>query len=145
MKLTIDASVFVARFVDGDVFHDSCLELMQRIHRRGIQAHAPALVFAEVAGAVSRICQNHVRGDLASLHLQRLPWLRIRPLDMQFGLKAAALASRHLLRGADSTYVAVARETRTTLTTLDEEMLALDDAGVIAVMKPLDWLRLHDV
>ncbi len=141
MKVTLDASVFVARFVEGDVFHDACLRLIGCLHQHGIQAFAPALVFPEVAGAVSRIWNDHVKGDLASLHLQRLPWLHIRPIDMPFSIKSAVLASRHGLRGADSTYVAVARETRTTLITLDEEILSLNEAGVISAMKPQDWLK----
>ncbi|MFN0077533.1 MAG: type II toxin-antitoxin system VapC family toxin [Prosthecobacter sp.] len=145
MKLTIDASVFVARFVEEDVFHEPCSHFIDAVRQDRLVVHAPVLLIAEVAGAVARIKKDHVRGDLAALHLRTYESLKIRQADLAFGISAAALASRHHLRGADSHYVAVARETRTTLITLDDELLALDDAGVIAVMKPLDWLRQHSV
>jgi predicted nucleic acid-binding protein len=59
---------------------------------------------------------------------------------VQFGFSAAALASRHALRGADSHYLTVARETRTTLITLDDELLALD-TKICRTMTPAAWLR----
>jgi predicted nucleic acid-binding protein len=140
MKLTVDASVFVARFIEEDAFHDVSSKFVRHLLATQTQVHVPSLLFAEVAGAVSRIKKDHVRGDLASLHLQHYDWLRIRSGDVQFGFSAAALASRHALRGADSHYLTVARETRTTLITLDDELLALD-TKICRTMTPAAWLR----
>ena len=47
---------------------------------------------------------------------------------------------RHFLRAADAIYVTTARESKSTLVTLDEEMLSRGP-GAVTTLTPADWLR----
>lgn len=65
MNLVVDACVFVAEqiedqreFAAADAFFDHCV-------RNGIRLYAPAIVLAEVAGAVARITGDSAMGDVS--------------------------------------------------------------------------------
>jgi predicted nucleic acid-binding protein len=95
----------------------------------GGQFVSPALLLAEVAGAISR----RTRPDLAqrALHeLETLPGLRMVEMSNSLLTAAAHLAADLGLRGADSVYVATAVQLRVPLLTLDIDQKARASAVV---------------
>lgn len=140
MSFTIDASVFVAAALEEDAFHAQSAEFLIEARVTGTVVYAPVLVLAEVAGVISRVRQDHSRGDVAVLRIENFPGLRLRIADGPFARRAARLASRHAISGADAHYLTVATEFGSSLITLDGELLAL--AGEVAdVLTPREWLR----
>ena len=67
------------------------------------------------------------------------PGVRIHPIDREMALAASVIASNAFLRGADAVYAATAAATRSTLVTLDAELLGRTIPG-IKVMTPTGWL-----
>lgn len=63
------------------------------------------------------------------------PRIHLRDIDRDLGEKAARVASRHRLRGADAVYVALAADLGVPLVTWDQEILARA-AGLIDVRTP---------
>ena len=89
--VVVDASVWVARLVAGDIFHDTSRRWLEAKRTGGERFLAPSLLLAEVAGAIAR---------------------RTGEADL-----AATLG----LRGADAFYVAVAAHLSVPLATLDTD------------------------
>lgn len=123
MNLVVDACVFVAEqiedqpeFAATDEFFDHCV-------RNGIRLYAPAIVLAEVAGAVARITSDPAMAGVSTTRLSHFPKLYLRQVDLSFAEAAARAAARFSLRGADSHYVALAREMKCTLITHDNEVI----------------------
>ena len=116
----LDASVWVARLVPQDAFHQAAKNWLAHERVAGSQFISPSLLLAEVAGAVSRRT-TAVLGRKALKELENLPGLRIVEMDNSLLLEAAALAAGFRLRGADSVYVAVAKRLDLPLITFDVE------------------------
>lgn len=119
--VVVDASLWVARLIAQDVFHSAVRAWMDAHRQEGTRFVAPALLLAEVAGAISRRTGDAGLARQASERLDRLPDLQL--VEMNGGLltEAAHLAADLGLRGADSTYVAVASRLRIPLATLDDD------------------------
>jgi predicted nucleic acid-binding protein len=79
----------------------------------------PRLLLADVAGLVRRLTRDpiHAPDGRCMAHLQ----VQMIPLDDALLGMAAELAAGYALRGADTTYVAVARRHGCTLVSLDRE------------------------
>jgi predicted nucleic acid-binding protein len=116
----LDASVWVARLVPQDEFHEAVKKWMKDQRKAGAQFVSPSLLLAEVAGAVSRRTTKSL-GRKAIQDLQSLPGLRIAEMDRTLMQEAAVLAAELGLRGADSVYVAVAKQLGVPLLTLDSD------------------------
>ena len=84
---------------------------------------APALALAEVAGAISRRTGHSSLGTGATASLQRLPSMRLIPVDVELAQLGAELAAGLHLRGADALYVALAHRLGVPLVTWDREQL----------------------
>ncbi len=140
MSLVIDANVFVAASLVEDKFHQTSADFLLEARVHGSVIYEPTLILAEVAGVVSRVRKDHSYGDVAALRIEHFPKTRLRIADGPFARRAARLASRHALSGADAHYVAVASEFGSTLITLDAELLELDPQIVVA-MTPIQWLK----
>ena len=123
MFIVVDASVWVARLVPQDVFHVSVKEWMSARLEDVDQFLAPSLLLAEIGGAISRRTTPSL-GLNAIEQIQTLPGLQL--VDMEYSLlqEAAQLAAELGLRGADSTYVAVAVRLGLPLITLDIDQKA---------------------
>jgi predicted nucleic acid-binding protein len=119
--VVVDASVWVARLVPQDAFHKSVRAWMETGRLAGTEFLAPALLLAEVAGAISRRTGEAGIAAQAIEHLEHLPGLRLVEMDRSLLDKAAHLAAELGLRGADSTYVAVASRLNLPLVTLDAD------------------------
>jgi predicted nucleic acid-binding protein len=139
MKLVIDACVFVAEQIEGQPEFRDCAAFFDHCVRTGVDLFAPAIVLAEVAGAIARICEDNGLADVAVLRLHQFPRLVLRQIDMAFAEAAARAASRWMLRGADAHYAALARELKCPLITNDDELLKRCPA-TLKVMRPQDWL-----
>jgi predicted nucleic acid-binding protein len=116
----LDASVWVARLVTQDEFHQAVKEWMAFQRQEDGQFVSPSLLRAEVAGAISRRT-NASFGRRALHQLNILPGLRIVDMNNALIHAAADLAANLGLRGADSVYVAVAMQLEIPLLTFDVE------------------------
>ena len=118
MFIVVDASVWVARLVPQDVFHKPVKEWMSARLESDDQFLAPSLLLAEIGGAISRRTTS-VLGLKAVEQVQNLPGLQLVEMEHALLREAAQLAAELGLRGADSTYVAVAVRLNLPLITLD--------------------------
>ncbi|WP_395744155.1 PIN domain-containing protein [Prosthecobacter sp.] len=144
MKLVIDACVFAAEQIhdqtEHQTEHQTARTLLQTLVQRKVQFYAPALVLAEVAAAVARATQQSSLGEVGALRVSHLPRLTFRHIDLPFASAAARVAARHGIQGADSHYVALARELRCPLITNDEEILRRCPSTTV-VLRPATWLQ----
>jgi predicted nucleic acid-binding protein len=118
MFIVVDASVWVARLVSQDVFYEPVKEWMSVRLQEDDQFLAPSLLLAEIGGAISRRTTPSL-GRKAIERVQKLPGLQLIEMENSLLLEAAHLAVELGLRGADSTYVAVAARLDLPLVTLD--------------------------
>lgn len=118
MFIVVDASVWVARLVPEDVFHEPVKAWMSARLDEGDQFLAPSLLLAEIGGAISRRTTAAL-GLKAIKYLQNLPGLQLVEMEDSLLRDAAQLAAELGLRGADSTYIAVAARLDLPLITLD--------------------------
>jgi len=116
----LDASVWVARLVSQDAFHQAAKAWMAGQRKEGGQFVSPSLLLAEVAGAISRRT-DPAFGRRALGQLNQLPGLRIVEMNHELLQAAAELAADLGLRGADSVYAAVAKRLELPLLTFDLE------------------------
>ena len=141
MKLTLDANLFISRYRNEDAAHAAAQAFFDRCELIGVQFFVPTLLLAEVAGALSRIHGETRFGDVAITRIFAEPRLKFRDIDSAFAERAARLAARHSLKGADATYLNVALETRSTLVTNDAELLQAQSQA--RVITPGAWLASH--
>jgi predicted nucleic acid-binding protein len=116
--IVVDASVWVARLVPQDVFYKPVKEWMFARLEENDQFLAPSLLLAEIGGAISRRTTPSL-GLKAIEQVENLPGLQLVEMENSLLREAANLAAELGLRGADSTYVAVAARLELPLTTLD--------------------------
>jgi predicted nucleic acid-binding protein len=119
--VVVDASIWVARLVPQDVFHDACKSWLTAQRAANVELVSPSLLLTEVAGAVSRRTGDAELAKRAVGQLNTLPGLRLVKMDDRLVQQAAQLAADLGLRGADSLYVAVASQLGIPLATLDDE------------------------
>jgi len=119
--IVLDASLWVARLVPQDAFHEAVKTWMAEQRAAGVEFISPSLLLAEVAGAISRRTNSPELGQQALGRLENLPGLRIVEMDAPLMGAAARLAAELGLRGADSTYVAVAAHLDLPFITLDDD------------------------
>ncbi len=117
--IVLDASVWVSRLVTQDEFHAATKAWMEEQRQAGVSFISPALLLAEVGGAIARRTSDPNLGRRAITRLENLPGLRLVEMDNDLVHDAANLAAELGLRGADSVYVAVARQLNLPLVTFD--------------------------
>ena len=118
MFIVVDATIWVARLVPKDVFYNPVKEWMSVRLEANDQFLAPSLLLAEIGGAISRRTSPSL-GLKAIDQVEHLPGLQLVEMENSLLREAANLAAELGLRGADSTYVAVAARLDLPLTTLD--------------------------
>lgn len=118
MFIVIDASVWVARLVSGDVFHEPVKVWMDERLEAGDIFLSPSLLLPEVSGAIGRRTTPTL-GLKAIEAIQSLPGLQLVEMESTLVREAAHLAAELGLRGADSVYVSVAARLDLPLFTLD--------------------------
>lgn len=133
--IVVDASVWVSRLNRRDVHHAASRDWLTRQMSQGISLIGPALVLAEVAGAISRTTGRPRLAHRAVGFLARLPGFHVVEIDHRLGTMAAELAARLRLRGSDATYVAAAHILGLPLVTWDDEQRERG-GRIIAVRTP---------
>ena len=123
MFIVVDASVWVARLVSEDSFYEPVKTWMAARLENDDQFLAPSLLLAEIGGAISRRTTPSL-GLKAVEQIQNLPGLQLVDMEHSLLREAAQLAAELGLRGADSTYVAVAARLDLPLMTLDIDQRA---------------------
>ncbi len=128
-EVVVDASVWVSRFLTGEVNHTTTVRWFAE--NAGLTV-SPAIVLSEVASALTRRT-GHLEGARAAVRaMLRLHGLRLVAIDHALAIESADLAAHLRLRGADATYVAVARRLNRPLVTWDGEQLARSAPAVRA-------------
>jgi predicted nucleic acid-binding protein len=117
----VDASVWVSRLVPADAHHAATVDWFARQEEAASLLVVPALMPAEVAGAIARRTRDGRLARRVVERLLRLPTLRLVTLDRRLAERAAVLAADLGLRGADAPYVAVADRLGLPLVTWDRE------------------------
>lgn len=138
--MIVDASVWVARFLPGDMNHACAAACITHALRLGERLIIPLLAWAEVAGAIARRSGSTEAAQGALALLQQRRWIDAVAIDGTVGRQAALLAAEHMLRGADAVYVALAAVRGQPLVTLDQEMIERGPAAVPR-LTPNDWLQ----
>jgi predicted nucleic acid-binding protein len=118
MFIVVDASIWVARLISEDTIYEPVKGWMSVRLEQEDQFLAPSLLLAEIGGAISRRTKPSL-GLKAVEQLQNLPGLQLVEMEHSLLQEAAQLAAELGLRGADSTYVAVAARLSIPLITLD--------------------------
>ena len=140
MKLTIDASVYIATRYPSEPGYQECAEFFRLVLLTEDAIQVPTLLLVEVASAAARKTRNPSDGLQLSSEIRTMGSHEWHPLDEAGALAAIELGTRLFLRGADAVYSAVAALTDSTLISLDRELLSRA-SGAVKTMTPRDWLN----
>ena len=99
----------------------------------------PRLLLAEIAGLARRLTRDPIRARLVVDAWRTFTHVQIVSLDDTLIDTAAEIAADYALRGADATYVAVARQYNCTLVSLDREQRERA-AAIVTTRTPGDVL-----
>lgn len=139
MKVTLDASVWLAALSAGEQEHGRCAALVASLVDRKVPLHQPGLFVIEVCATIARRTRSRALAMAAGEATLASPYLTLYPLDHGLAAAAAEVAATCALRGADAVYVATARQAGAILLTLDAEVR--ERAGAItAVRMPVEWV-----
>lgn len=136
---SLDANIFLRDADQRSTEHILCHTLLQQLHNTEIAIIEPFVVLPEVAGSLSRLYANPMRGRIYADILRSLPHITFVPIDIAVISAAADIAADYALRGMDSIYVAVARLHACTFVTFDREVQ--QRAGsVVTIQTPAEAL-----
>jgi len=136
---TLDANIFVRDLDTREPQHAECHALLDALQAQALPIIVPMLVLAEVAGTVSRTRRDPIAGRLGADLLRGIGNLTLIPIDDSLAQEAAELAADYALRGADATYVTVARRHNCTLVSLDREQRERS-AAIVTTRTPAEAL-----
>ncbi len=132
--IVTDASVWVSHLIAQEVHHAISRRWLTAVVHSNTVIAAPALLLAEVGGAIARRTGDADLGHQAVNHILSTPNLRLVYTDSSLGMLAADLAADWRLRGADAMYVAVAQRLKIPLVSWDQEQLARAAGAITAYM-----------
>ena len=135
----VDASIWVAAYLEDESGHQIALRLVRAVIRSGIPIEQPTITLVEVASAFRRRGTDPADVERRITWLARLQGSTFHDLDFRRSIDAVGTAMATGLRAADAVYLATARHTGATLITFDQELLAARLPGV-RVMSPEAWL-----
>ena len=138
MRVTLDASVWLAAISSGEPEHMHCAALVEALVGQRVPLHQPALFVIEVCATIARRTRDRALALAAGEATLASPYLTLYPLDHALASDAAEVAAECALRGADAVYVATARYAGSMLLTLDAEVRERA-AGVVTVQTPDEW------
>lgn len=134
----VDASVWVALCHGGDRHHKTSAAAIRELLANGERLSAPTLLKVEVAAALRRLTGDSrlVRTALAETdRFAELGWIDFFELTHERSLRAAEIAAKTGVRGADAVYLELAAQRGETLITWDRQQLARG-AAVTRVTTP---------
>ena len=133
--IVTDATVWVSHLIAQEIHHAVSRRWLTAVVHSSTVIAAPALLLAEVGGAIARRTGDANLGHQAVKHILSTPNLRLVYTDSALGMLAADLAADQRLRGADALYVAVAQRLKIPLVSWDQEQVARA-SGAITVYMP---------
>lgn len=139
MRITIDASVFVAAARPSEARHAESRDFLRAARASNVDVVGPVLLLPECSAAVMRRTGNAELVTALLAEIEDWPELRLVTLTKPRARRAARLAAQLRLRGADAIYVATAKEFDATFITWDNEVLQRS-AAIITALTPDDWL-----
>lgn len=142
MKITIDASVFVASARPEEPHYAISLDFLREARSREMKLICPSLVLPECGAAIARHLGDAVMAYTLVTQVAAWPGLELVHLTEDRARHAAQCAIRAQLRGADSIYVATALEFNAALISLDDEVLRRS-ISFVAGMTPSEWLGIN--
>ena len=123
----VDASVWIARFREGDAFHEQARHVIQSLLMGVERINIPAIAFTEVAGVIKRISKNDGDAWEAVFYMKELAMEVFADFSVLEPI-ATKIAINHSIRGADAYYLAVAEITKSKLYTFDNQQKETFDA-----------------
>jgi predicted nucleic acid-binding protein len=120
----VDASVWVSLLMPSDTNHPPSQLWMESVVERGEPIAGPAVVLAEVAGAIARRTGDGRRALKGNTLLRSFPNFRLASVGEELAKLGAETAAQQKLRGVDALYTALAERLGLILITWDEEQRA---------------------
>src|SRR5450631_1501616 len=136
--MIVDASVWVAIFRENDMHHDASVAFLDLAVANQRDLNIPNLALAEIAGVFARQTGKARLATRTVRAVLTLPRLQRHGLNDALSDRAAALAARCKLRGADAVYVALAETLDEPLITLNQEILDRS-TGIVRSATPAGW------
>lgn len=129
----VDASVWVSLCHAGDRFHRRSLDWLETALAAGERLAAPTLLRVEVAAAIRRLTGKEELGAAALVELEESGVVDLVPLDAERSDRAARIALRAAVRGADAVYLELALDRGEPLVTWDRQQL--DRGGAVTEVR----------
>ncbi len=125
-EVTLDSSVFVSAFVQGEQHNRVARVIMKKVFDGNLHVVTSAIVPVEVSGAISRRA-SVAAAKKAMLQMQRWSEMKLieySELTERRSRASAEVAAVLRVRGMDAIVIQTAKERQNTLVTFDEEMAA---------------------
>jgi predicted nucleic acid-binding protein len=127
-RIVVDSNIIAASFLERDTFHQQGQDYINALERGDYIFDLPMLVVVEVMSAISRQALRRRMTLLLTWSQNMIDWERdgrivLYPLDRSRMERAATIAQRNRLRGADSVIAALADELAMSLRTFDNDIL----------------------
>lgn len=139
MNCVVDASVFVASARSSEVNYADSIRFLQQLGASDANVFCPTLIVVECSAAIARPTGDASFAERVVEMLEVHPNMNLESLTESRAHRAAEVAARLRLRGADAVYVALAEEFNAALITWDNEMLQRSSA-VAQTLTPSQWL-----
>lgn len=136
---TIDANVFVDDANPQGRDSGTSHRFLEYVADNDLPIIVPVFVLTEVAGALGRQFRDPIRARIFSDLLRAIPTISFVTINDALATEAANIAADRALRGADAIYMAVARQYKCQLVTLDKEVL-VRAAPIVTVRTPAEVL-----
>jgi len=91
-----------------EIHYHTSRRFLSQVQSQGAALFCPGLVLPECAAAIARPTGDAALGGELVALIEAMPGLQLVHLDSPLAHRAAEIAARHRLRGADAVYVAVA-------------------------------------
>ncbi|MEI6739303.1 MAG: PIN domain-containing protein [Gemmatimonadaceae bacterium] len=139
MKVTLDASVWLATLTDSEPHHAQSQAAVRRILEVDARLYQPEIFAIEVAAAVARRSGNRARALQAARLALAIPGATFDGGGPEATVAAVQAASTCALRAGDAHYVATAQRHDAVLISLDAE-LCERGGRLVTAMTPATFL-----
>ena len=133
--VVIDASVWISFLLLGDIHHVPAVIWLNAYINGGGNIVAPSILAVETGSGISRVAQNAAFARNAVSVTYSFPYLTLQGIDQALIDEATDVAVTFRLKGADSIYVALAKQLGVPLVSFDQEQLTRP-VGVISTIRP---------
>jgi predicted nucleic acid-binding protein len=125
VRVVIDSSVLISLFSEGDKFHSTAIDIMNKIRQEKAEIHISTLVLPEVCGGIVRVIKDKTRAKQVKSQIDR--WVvsgffNVQELSEERMMSAAEFAIDFGVRGADAIIASLAKELGAYLITFDDNL-----------------------